>query len=650
MKKKIIIIVFSTLIFWFKFAMNPELITAQQNVPAPQALQKLSTQNQTMESKIKELSLFGHNLFQFPAELQKEIISGGMVFPGSYKLGTGDRLAIHLLGKIQQSFDVVVNVEGKIYIPTAGVFYIADMSINQLQSFLEKQLSKYYDNFSVNLMLIEPKYIPVLVVGDVNRPGKYFINALNTVLDAVILAGGPTNIGSLRNIQVFRQDELMKTVDIYQFLIKGDIQNEIFLEQYDRILVPLIKDVVSVTGEVKRQAKFELKLGDNERLSDLIYLAGGFTDLAYLDNIEISRLMPDGERSVFYVNYHEIMKNDSSKSNIFMKNDDRIHVFSILDQTHPKYVFIHGEVKYPGQYILEENLHVLDLILKAGNLTRSAYVLECEVAKIDPKKPTIFKKINLQYLMANPDSEENIILEEDDRLFIRQIPEWEVGLTVEVKGEVNFPGIYAITKDSTTLSEIIDKAGGFTDEALIREASLVRKSTKIIIDKEYERLMNLSRDQMSKAEYQYLVMKQNSQDIGQVVVDFYKVCVLKNKSEDVILEDGDIINVPKAPRVVYVTGRVGKPGGVLFKSSENIKYYLNKAGGATWDAKVKGIKVTKITGENLDDEDVKKLEAGDIIWVPRKSDQDWWELFRQTIAIIAQIATVYIIVDRSITK
>jgi len=648
MQKKFIIIVFSSIIFVLKCALSQDLAAFQQNVT--NSKEKLLAQNQLADPSTQGLPFFGHNLFQMPDELQQQITGGGMMFPGSYRLGTGDRLAIHLLGKIQQNFDVIVNVEGKIYIPTVGVFHVANLTIDQFQSFLEKQLSRYYDNFSVDLMLIEPKYIPVMVVGDVKRPGKYFVNALNTVLDALILAGGPTGIGSLRNIQVFRQDLVVKTVDLYQFLMKGEIQNEIFLQQYDRILVPLLKDVVSVTGEVKRQAKFELKLGGSERLSDLIYLAGGFSELAYLDKIEISRLLPNGERTVFYVNYHEIRENDSCKTNIFMKNDDRIHVFSILDQTHPKYVFIHGEVKHPGQYKLEKNLHVLDLILKAGNITRSAYILECEIAKIDPKKPTIYRMINLQNLMNNPDSEDNILLEEDDRVFIRQIPEWEVGLTVEVKGELNFPGIYAITKDSTTLSEIIDKAGGFTDKALIREASLARLSTKITIDKEFERLAKLNRDQMSRAEYEYLVMRQNSQDIGQVVVDFHKACVLKNTNEDVILENGDVIYVPKAPLVVYVTGRVGKPGGVLFDPSKNIKYYLHRAGGATWDAKVRGTKVTKTTGEILNDEDVRKLEPGDILWVPRKPDQDWWELFRQTMAIIAQIATVYIVVDRSVTK
>ncbi len=648
MQKKITIIGFSLLFFSLRLSFGQELPVPQQQAWIAPA--QSTVQIPLAEMKAPELSLFGHNLFKIRDGLQQEFAGGSMMYPERYKLGTGDRIAIYLLGKIQQSFDVVVNVEGKIYIPTVGVFQVADLTISQLQSFLEKQVSKYYENFSLNLMLIEPKYIPVMVVGDVNRPGKYYVNAIKTVLDAIVLAGGPTGIGSLRNIQVFRQDELIKTVDLYKFLMKGDIQNEMFLEQYDRILVPLIRDVVTVTGEVKRQAKFELKFGANERLSDLIYLAGGFTDLAYLDEIEISRLLPNGERTVFYVNYREVLDDDSCQSNIPMKNDDRIHVFSKLDQTYPKYVYIHGEIKNPGRYLLEENLHAADLILKAGNLTRSAYMLECEVAKIDPKQPTKFKKIDLQRLMNNRSSEMNVLLEEDDRLFIRQIPEWEVGLTVEVKGEVNFPGIYAITKDSTSLGEIVDKAGGFTDEALVREASLTRASTKITIDKEYERLMRLTRDQMSDSEYEYLVMRQNSEDIGKVVVDFYKVCVLKNKSDDVILEDGDVINVPRAPKVVYVTGRVGKAGGVLYQPQKNIKYYLNQAGGAAWDAKVRRIKVTKVTGEILNDEDVKKLEPGDIIWVPRKPDRDWWNVFSHTIAIVAQLATIYIIVDSAINK
>lgn len=623
--------------------------------PTDLAVEKQAQQPLIAEAKLpvvspEALPFFGHNAFAVSEEMLKNYPVSGAMFPERYCLGPGDRLGIYLLGKFQQTFDIVVNAEGKILIPTVGVFYVADLTIEELHTLLEKQLARYYDNFSLNIMLIEPKKVPVMVVGEVNQPGKYLLSSLNTVPDALVMAGGPSINGSLRNIQVYRQDRLLTTIDLYQFLMTGKIENETFLQRNDRIIVPVLDAVVVVSGEVKRQARFELKHGGNERLSDIIYLASGFKELADLDKIEISRLLVTGERSVFYVNYHQVLADENSPMNVVLKNDDHIHVYSVQEQTYPKYVYIDGEVKRPGQYPLEQNLRVLDLILKAGNLTRSAYLLQCDLAKIDPKQPVTYLKINLQRLLADPQSSENYLLEEDDRLFIRRIPEWEVGWTVEIQGEVQFPGVYAITKDSTTLAEIIEKAGGFTREALIREASLIRHNSKVFADKEYERLKLQTRDQMSKNEYQYLVMRENTQDISRVVVDFYKLCVLKKKSEDVILEDGDVIMVPKIPQMVYVTGRVGVPGGVRYQPKKNIGYYLKKAGGPAWDAKTSAIKVTKVTGQVLDDEHVSQLEPGDIIWVPRRPDRDWWEVFRQTIAILAQIATIYIITDNALKK
>ncbi|MDZ7265695.1 MAG: SLBB domain-containing protein, partial [candidate division KSB1 bacterium] len=388
------------------------------------------------------LPFFGHKAFTITEEMLKNYPTGGTMFPENYRLGPGDHLGVYLLGKFQQTFDIIVNAEGKVFIPTVGVFNVSDLTIEEFHTFLEKQLARYYEHFSLNIMLIEPKKIPVMVVGEVNRPGKYFLSSLNTVPDAVVMAGGPTSNGSLRNIQIYRGDQLLTTTDLYQFLMTGKIENETFLQRNDRIIVPVLDAVVTVSGEVKRQARFELKHEGKERLSDAIYLAGGFRDLAYLDKIEISRLLPTGERTVFYVNYHQVLADENSPMNIVLNNEDFIHVYSVQEQTYPKYVYIQGEVKRPGQYPLEHNLRVLDLILKAGNLTRSAYTLQCELAKIDPNQPVTYIKINLERLLAAPQSEENYLLEEDDRLFIRRIPEWEVGWTVEVKGEVQFPGVY----------------------------------------------------------------------------------------------------------------------------------------------------------------------------------------------------------------
>lgn len=650
MKKIILCAAIITQIFVLSLETSYNQTINNTNLETLSSTNQLGKENQTKQPPHQLLPLFGSNLFGDIKDIEDAKLVGSGIFPEDYFLGPGDRLGIYMLGKDQREFEVIVNVEGKIFIPTVGVLHVDKMKIDEFQGFLKQQLSRYYENFSVNVILIEPKHVSVAVVGEVKRPGKYFLTSLNTVLDAVVLAGGATQRGSLRNIEIYRENKLCGVIDFYQFLLKGEAENDLFLQSNDKVVVPLIETIISVDGDVKRPARFELKTNGNERLSDIIELAGGFTDLAYLNKIEISSLMENGERFVQYVNFHEILKTKDNAGNIQLKNNDKIFVFSILEQTYAKDVFIHGEVKKPGRYDFEENLFVRDLILKAGNLTRSAYKLEGEVAKIDPQKPANFIKIDLQKILSDPAAKENILLEEDDRVFIRQIPEWEVGLTIQIKGEVLFPGIYAITEDSTTLNEILEKAGGFTDEALIREASLIRQSSKISIDKEYMRLKQIPRDQLSKNEYEYLVMKEGSQDIGRIVVDFYKLCVQKDKTEDVFLKDGDFINIPEAPNVVYVTGRVSNSGGVLYEPGKKIKYYLKKAGGVTWDAKSRDIKVTKVTGEIIDDEDVKSLEPGDIIWVPRKPDRDWWEVFRQTIAVIAQVATVYIVVDRALMK
>ena len=573
---------------------------------------------------------------------------GNAFFPESYLLGSGDRIGIFLSGKIQQDFNVTVNVEGKIHIPTVGVLLVKNKTLKEFRSYLRNKLDRFYDNYRVEVMLIEPKPVQVSVVGEVTQPGKYMLTALNTVIDAVMNAGGPKEDGSLRDICLYRDGKFHKSVDLYDFLMRPEPVDSTFLGVNDRIFIPLRKATITLRGEVRRPMTFELNPHQRERLSDIIPLAGGFTDYAHLSRIEISRMDETGNRTVMYVNYSDISDNPDHYSNIELQNDDHITVYSKLDQTHERIVYIHGEVKRPGEYELEDNLRLKDLLLKAGNLTRSAYMLEAEVAKVDPKKKTRYLKVNLDHLLNRNDESQNILLQEDDRVFIRQVPEWEVGSTVEVKGEVMFPGIYSISKDSTTLGEIMEMAGGFTDNALIREAKLIRQSAKISIDKEYERLKQMTRDQMTETEYQYLVMKENTSDIGQVVVNFYKLVVEGDRDEDVILEDEDVILIPRRPNVVYVTGRVSRPGGILYTPGERLNYYLNKAGGTTWDARKNKTKITKVSGEILDDEDVKAFQPGDIIWVPRKPDRDWWEIFRQTMAVAAQVATVYLVVDRAI--
>ncbi|MCG8608215.1 SLBB domain-containing protein, partial [bacterium] len=273
------------------------------------------------------------------------------------------------------------------------------------------------------------------------------------------------------------------------------------------------------------------------------------------------------------------------------------------------------------------------------------YTLEAEVAKVDPGRPTSYLKVSLKNLTNGTNGHQDVLLTEDDQVFIRQIPEWEVGLTVEVRGEVMFPGTYAIVKDETHLSEILAKTGGFTEEAFLQEATVTRPANRNVVDKEHERLKEMRRDEMTDLEYQYLVMRQNTANVEHVVVDFEKLVNEKDHTQDIILEDGDIIDVPKAPKVVMVTGRVAHAGGVTYTAGANLKYYLSRAGGASWDADLKKTKVIKNTGEVLDDEDVNNFRPGDTIWVPRKPDKNIWPVVVQTISVAAQLASIYLIID-----
>ncbi len=613
-------------------------------------------QVKTVRRGNNNLSVFGFDLFSEEnapvAWESSEVLS----LPANYKLGPGDRLGIYLLGTVQENIDVMVNVEGKIFVPPVGVIDVQGLGLAEFRALLNRRLSKYYDNFTLDIMLLQPKQVMVAVVGDVMRPGKYVLSSLNTVLDAVVTAGGPTGRGSIRDVRLVRQDSLVASVDLYRFLMTGENSDDEFLQAGDRIQVPVARSKVVVDGEVSRPAIFELTPGGQESLADVLELAGGLTDLAYLDKVEVSRMTESGYRSVQYIDYSSASGSQSAQA-FSLRNEDEVYIYSKLEQIHERKVAIFGEIRKPGAYELEDNMHLSDLILKAGNLTRKAYRLEAEVAKVDPGQPTRILKVNLGDMDTSSghngfggDSRTDIALEEDDQVFVRRIPEWEVGLMVEVRGEARFPGHYSIVKDSTYLSDVLSKAGGFTDEAFLQEAFVIRPSTRVRFDKEFERLREMKREEMSELEYQYFVMRQNSADVDQIVVNFEKLVNQGDASQDVILEGGDVIVIPRAPRVVTVTGSVAKPGGVTYKASAPLSYYLAKAGGASWDAKLSKTKIVKVTGEVLDDEDVASFEAGDIIWVPRKSDKKFWPVALQTISVFTQLASIYLIVDTAINR
>jgi len=590
-----------------------------------------------------QLKVFGSDFFSSPEGLNPDQITPAA--PDQYVLAAGDRLGIHLGGKAQENFETMVTADGKIYLPTVGVFSVQGLTLTRAQNLIDQRLRRYYSNYNLDVVLIAPKMVRVAVVGDVQAPGFYTFSALNTALDAVARALGPTPGGSLRDLQLLRGDSVAAHIDLYDYLLRPQSRPDLLLQSGDRIFVAPSRNRVRVDGEVSRPAIYELNPVHRERLTELIGLAGGLTGRAFRHKIEWSRLQPDGTRRVQYVDYDAALADSSL--NGFLQNEDQIHVYSKLEQVPRRTVVIQGEVNKPGEYELETDMRLSDLVLKAGSLTRAAYLLKAQVAKVAPKTAPRIIEVDLGRALSGKEDSLDVPLDDDDQVFIRRIPEWKVGPMVEVRGEVIFPGFYSIIEDTTLLSQILGKCGGFTQDALISEAKLIRRSEVLPEDKEFERLKEMGRDEMSRLEYEYLVMKQNSSGVNEIVVDFYKLAVKKDSRQDVALRDGDMIVVPRTPRVVMVTGRVARPGGILYQSGANLKYYINQAGGYSWDADARRTKVIQSNGAIEDDEDVDTFVAGDRIWVPRKQDHNYWQIFRDTIMVVGQIAAIFLVIQNA---
>jgi polysaccharide biosynthesis/export protein len=589
------------------------------------------------------LQPFGYNLFRSQILPSNETTPGGYLSP-NYKLGPGDRLGIYLGGKAQEQFEAFVSLDGKVYIPTVGVFEVTGLSLQDFKSTLDAKLKSLYSDYDVNVLLLVPKTVWVNVLGEVNAPGQYPVSSLFSVLDALALAQGVTNIGSLRDVQIYRKSNLVAHIDLYNFILSPNNSTTFYLQSGDKIFVPVLQSRVEVHGQVNRPAIYELSPTTKESVSEIIQLAGGFTEKAYKNKMELSRLA-DGTRSVQYLDLSD--NSAQTDASVTILNYDQVTVFSILDQVPLAKVTIHGEVKKPGVFSFQENMRVSDLILKAGSLTRSAYKLLAEIAQVEPDGTVNTVKLDLDSILSGADNDVDILLGPDDHLFIRRIPDWELDPIIEVRGEVVFPGHYAVKKDTTRLSEILKKAGGFTDEALVAEAKLVRTRDTELLDKEFERLRLMDRGDMSDLEYEYFVMQQNLSDADEIVIDLLKLMNSGDANEDVFLRPGDVIYIPAKPHVVYVSGRVSKSGGIVYAPGAGMDYYVDKAGGFTWDANPRKTRIIKVNGEIKDDEDVKSFQPGDRIWVPRKSDLHFWQILRDVVLMAGQVATIYLVIDNA---
>jgi polysaccharide export outer membrane protein len=403
-------------------------------------------------------------------------------------------------------------------------------------------------------------------------------------------------------------------------------------------LVELRRFKVSVAGAVKAPGIYAVFA--NTRVSEVITQAGGLFENSSSRNIEITH--SDG--TVSKADVLKFWRTGERTRNPYVLGGDLVLVPA--REANINACGIYGAVKSPGEfeYVSEDSL--LDLIDLSDGLTIDADFLRADLIRFNPDRNTTRAiSINLEGLISGNHPEGNIALLPDDRVFIRTIPDFHKKEQVTLNGEVFYPGEYDIEEDHTRLSEVVGTAGGFTADASLAEAEMIRVYN--VVDPEFERLKNVPVADMTKSEYDYFKLRARETP-GRVAVDFGRLFLEGQKEYDVVLKNGDVINIPPKSMVVNVSGSVVNPGLVPYERGQDYKYYITRAGGLSWKAREGKIQIVKgLTGERLRPSKSRRIDPGDTILVPEKPERDYWGFFRDTMIVLGNLATIYLVVQQA---
>lgn len=409
---------------------------------------------------------------------------------------------------------------------------------------------------------------------------------------------------------------------------------------------------IMVIGEVARPGTWVAQATD--RVSDLLGWAGE-PELTEPNSETISE-----ERAEF----HHLSLGQPSQRNIVVTHRDgsqfRADIFRFLvlgDRGRDPYlqdgdvvyvppvervVNIYGAVNEPGNYEWVEGEGVFDLIELARGLRPDADSSLILLTRFNPDG------ITARTMRIDLGGQSDLTLMADDRVFIRSRPKYHLKEEVYLQGEVLYPGVYPIREGFTTLSQVIKEAGGFTQQAAMELTSVFRVAKEEKEDREFERLKEIPVSDMTRTEYEYFKMRARERS-GELSLDFEKLFGQGDLSEDILLRNGDRIEVPSKPQVVWVLGQVGFPGGVGYIPGKPLSYYVEVAGGYSPNAQRGKIKVIRAKGKGwVWPKQAGRLKPGDTIWVPEKPERNWWQIFREVITVGSQAATLYIVIKQAV--
>lgn len=399
-----------------------------------------------------ENDVFGRNIFNIENLTFQPNLN--MATPENYRLGPGDEVIVDVWGASQTTLKLAVSPDGYVNIPNLGPVFLNNTTIKEARRLLKQELSKIYADSGNNIRVTlgNIRTIQVNVMGEVMAPGTYSLSSLSTVFYALYVAGGVSDIGSLRNVQVARGGKTVAHLDVYDYIMRGQIQDDIHLQDGDVIIVPTYEELVKITGKVKRPMFYEMKKG--ESAATLLKYAGGFSSDGYKKSIRVLR--QDGkEFSVATVD-------ELNFSTFKLQDGDWVTVDSILNRFKNR-LEVKGAVYHPGIYELSGSLNtVRQLVEKADGLLGEAFTARAVLYRERENLTREVLPVNIEGILAG--TSPDIALQKNDVLYIPSIHDLQDMGKVTISGEVNRPGSYTYA-DHMSLEDLVITAGGLKESA-----------------------------------------------------------------------------------------------------------------------------------------------------------------------------------------
>lgn len=404
--------------------------------------------------------IFGHDLFQ-NEELTFEPAMN-IATPQSYVLGAGDAINIDIYGASQKSENLTVTPDGYVVIENFGPIQVAGLTVEQAQRKVRQQLGARYSSSQIMLTVGQTRTITVNVMGEVKTPGSFTLSAFATVFHALYMAGGPSDIGTLRNIKVYRNNRLVTTVDVYDYILNGNLKGNVRLADNDVITVGTYDCMVNVGGKVKRPMYYEMKR--DESMKSLLNYAGDFASDAYRKSVRVIR-KANSQMSVFNVNEFDM-------SSFKMADGDSVLVDSVLNR-YQNMVEVKGAVFRPGMYQLGEQVNsVKTLMENCEGVTEEAFTAHAIMHRMRKDRTLEVVPVDLAGIMEGTVTD--IPLQNEDVLFVPTRQDIHEDRTITIHGEVQYPGVYRYAENET-LEDFVLQAGGLKETAAMVNVFVSRR-------------------------------------------------------------------------------------------------------------------------------------------------------------------------------